>query len=63
MRKAQRWNNETSKRSLFDSMLDRVVRDLFSGPDRPKYRTQWRRPAGDEAATPEFCAERSSRGC
>ena len=31
MRKAQRWNNETSKRSLFDSMLDRVVRDLFSG--------------------------------
>ena len=38
MRKAQRWNNETSKRSPFDSMLDRVVRDLFSGPDRSKYR-------------------------
>jgi len=38
MRKAQRWNNETSSGRFLNSMLEGWVRDLFSGPDRPKYR-------------------------
>src|SRR5262249_11524314 len=38
MRKAQRWNNEMSKRSVFDSILDKVMGDLFPGSDRPKRR-------------------------
>src|SRR5262245_51888426 len=38
MRKAWRWTSQTSKRSLLDSILDRVVRDLFHGGDRPQRR-------------------------
>src|SRR5437588_5843009 len=34
MRKAWRWTNEASKRSLFDSILDKVVHDLFRGGGR-----------------------------
>src|SRR5262245_34344832 len=41
MRKAWRWNNEASKPSHLDSILDRVVRDLFPGRGGPK-----RRPGG-----------------
>ena len=38
MRKAWRWSNETSKKSLFDSILDKVVRDLFRGGGRQQRR-------------------------
>src|SRR5262245_8490604 len=38
MRKAQRWNNDLSKRCVFDSILDKVVSELFPGGDRPKRR-------------------------
>ena len=38
MRKARRWNNDSYKRSLLDSMLDRVVVDLFPSSDWPKRR-------------------------
>jgi len=41
MKKAWRWNNEASKRSAFNSILDTVVRDLFAGRDRHR-----RRPSG-----------------
>ena len=34
VRKAWRWISQTSKRSLLDSMLDKVVRDLFHGGGR-----------------------------
>ncbi|MEA2917997.1 MAG: large repetitive protein, partial [Bradyrhizobium sp.] len=36
MREARRWINKASKRSLFDSILDKVVRDLFRGGERPQ---------------------------
>src|SRR5262249_39361910 len=38
MKKRWRWNNEASKRSDLDSILDKVVRDLFGRGDRPKHR-------------------------
>src|SRR6516164_4734207 len=38
MRKAWRWNNEASKRSALDSVLDKLMRDLFPASDRPKRR-------------------------
>ncbi|WP_217551270.1 LEPR-XLL domain-containing protein, partial [Pantoea sp. GbtcB22] len=33
-----RWNNDLSKRSVFDSILDKVMGDLFPGGDRSKRR-------------------------
>src|SRR5262245_2434481 len=38
MRKARRWIDESSKRSVFDSILEKVMGDLFPGSDRPKRR-------------------------
>src|SRR5262249_20480350 len=38
MKKRWRWNNETVERSDLDSILDKVVRDLFARGDRPKHR-------------------------
>src|SRR5262245_50205729 len=49
MRIARRWHNESSKRSVFDSILDKVMGDLFSGNDRPKRRP---RSAARPAAKP-----------
>src|SRR5262245_48899685 len=34
VRRAWRWTRRTSKASLFDSILDKVVRELFHGGDR-----------------------------
>jgi hypothetical protein len=41
MKRAWRWSNKASKRSALDSILDKVVRELFPGRDRTK-----RRPSG-----------------
>src|SRR5262249_872533 len=38
MKKRWRWNNEAVERSDLDSILDKVVRDLFGRGDRPKHR-------------------------
>src|SRR5262245_31517015 len=38
MKKRWRWNNEAVERSDLDSILDKVVRDLFARGDRPKHR-------------------------
>ena len=38
MRKPWRWNNEFSKRSVLDLILDKVVHDLRPGSDRPQRR-------------------------
>src|SRR5262245_56359528 len=38
MKKSWRWNNEAVERSDLDSILDKVVRDLFARGDRPKHR-------------------------
>src|SRR5262245_8537161 len=38
MRIARRWHNESSKRSVFDSILNKVMGDIFPSNDRPKHR-------------------------
>ena len=38
MRKVWRWNTEKFRRTVFDTLLDKVVRDLFGGIERPKRR-------------------------
>jgi len=38
MKKRWRWNNEAVERSDLDSILDKVVRDLFARGDRSKHR-------------------------